>query len=292
VHRPKQQKKIYEVSLTCKEGNSFEAQILRSLLARMSIKNTQIAESHFGLTAEISIYFPSLAKAKSLCDCLKIMRLKSIAVKIKTLKNKDWLNRWKEDFKPFMLTKTIRVIPTWLKRPNDKLPVKTIFIDTVSAFGTGLHETTRFMSRLIEEYRGQYESFLDIGTGTGILTFVALRNGARKVTAFDYDRHAVEAAKKNFISNGHCPSVVKHADISKFKTKKQYDFVAANLITLDLIKFCQKIYSFVKPKKYLAVSGISLENFPLFRRSFENCSLRCREVIKGKEWVAVLYQKH
>lgn len=292
MRRPKQKKILYEVSLTCEEGDSFEAQILRSLITRMSIKNTQIAESHFGLVVQISIYFPSLAKAKSLCDRLKNMRLKSITVKIKTLKDKDWLNRWKEDFKPFMLTKTIRVIPAWLKRPNDKLSVKTIFIDTVSAFGTGLHETTRFMSCLIEKYHGQYESFLDIGTGTGILTFVALRSGARKATAFDYDRYAVEAARKNFILNGHPPSMVKCAGISKFKNKKQYDFVAANLITLDLIAFRRQICSFVKPKKYLAVSGISLENFPLFRQRFENRSLRCREVIKGKEWVALLYQKH
>ena len=80
-------------------------------------------------------------------------------------------------------------------------------------------------------------------------------------------------------------------DIEKFKDNESYDFVAANLITHDLITFGDKILGFVKEGKYLAISGISIENFKLIKEVFQKYPLQCLEVKRGEKWVACLYQK-
>ena len=84
--------------------------------------------------------------------------------------------------------------------------------------------------------------------------------------------------------------VVK-ADIKKYQPKRQFDFVAANLITEDLIANGRKIISLVKEGGVLAVSGISLDNLERLRNAFLSFPLKCLKISKGKQWSGILYQK-
>lgn len=212
-------------------------------------------------------------------------------VVISRLQESDWKTKWKKDFQAFQLTHKIMVVPTWQKRKFLKNKSEKIYIDSTVAFGTGLHSTTQFMARLIEKQEGTFESFLDIGTGTGILTLVALKNGARKVKAIDIDKEAVKVAKDNFLENGYNPSVIYCRNIQFLKDIKAVDFVAANLITQDLIKYKQPILAKVKPGKFLAVSGISIQNLPYFLKTFQKLPLKIETILKNKEWSAVLYTR-
>ncbi|OGX31215.1 MAG: hypothetical protein A2787_01775 [Omnitrophica WOR_2 bacterium RIFCSPHIGHO2_01_FULL_48_9] len=76
-----------------------------------------------------------------------------------------------------------------------------------------------------------------------------------------------------------------------WKTNQQFDFVAANLISDDLIRLKKKIFSLVKPGQYLALSGISLENFSKVKKAFAALPLRCVQIRQGSRWAAVLYQR-
>jgi ribosomal protein L11 methyltransferase len=163
-------------------------------------------------------------------------------------------------------------------------------MDTLLSFGTGLHETTQIVSQYIEDCSGQFKSFMDIGTGTGILSMVALKSGATQVLAIDIGDLSIEAAKCNFKAN-RLNAVVKQADITRFRNGQTYDFVAANLITQDLIDHHRQIISFVKPGGYLAVSGISLDNLVKLQSVFRKLPLRCLKTQKGKQWSGLLYQK-
>ena len=137
-----------------------------------------------------------------------------------------------------------------------------------------------------------FASLLDIGTGTGILSIVAIKCGSVKVDAIDFNPDCIKVARSNLKRSGCRPASLRVADIHRYPSRKRYDLVAANLVTHNLIKAGRKLVSLVRPGKYLAVSGISLENIPVLKRAFRKYPLRPLKIIKGKEWAAVLYKKH
>ena len=239
----------------------------------------------------LKLYSEDSVKIDRLYKLFRKLKLTDIKVSRSFLKPDDWLTRWKIHWKPARLTKMLDVVPVWCK---DKYRVRKgrdyILMDTLLSFGTGLHETTQIVSQFIEDHSGKINSLMDIGTGTGILAMVALKHGAKKVLALDIGELSVQAAKDNMRVNK-LNAVIKKADIKIFRHKDQFDFVAANLITHDLIEHGQKISGFVKEGGYLAVSGISLDNLPKLRKSFTRLPLKFLAIQQGKQWAGLLYQK-
>jgi ribosomal protein L11 methyltransferase len=217
--------------------------------------------------------------------------LKGVKVRLRRLAPKDWLTLWKSQWKPAQLTKKLDVVPVWYQdKYKPRVGCDHILMDTLLSFGTGLHETTRFMAQFIEDQRGNFRSFLDIGTGTGILALVAIKYGADDVWGIDIGALSVQAARDNMKVNRSYFKVLK-ADIKKFQPKIKFDLVAANLITEDLIEHAQKILSLVNEDGLLAVSGISLENLKKLRHAFSLLPLKCLKISKGEQWSGILYQK-
>ena len=216
---------------------------------------------------------------------IKRLKLKKVNVCVKTLRDQDWLTKWKDDSKPYDLTDRLMVVPTVLRKKYKPRKKEFIYLDSGLAFGTGLHATTRFMVQFIEKCNGKFESFLDVGTGSGILSIVAYKNGAHYLEAIDIKKDAIKVAKENFATN---QCTIKRAialSVEKYKPKDKFDYVAANLITHDLIASKRKLLSLVKKNKYLAVSGISVVNYPLFRSYFDKLPLRCLKIEKSRRVV-------
>jgi len=281
----------YEIALRSDSPGIGHAEILRGVLVNTGIPEKKIIECNEWPDAFLSVYFRSQPKARALQKKLRALGLKGVAVILKTLHKKDWQAKWKKEFRPFALTENFGVVPLWMKHQHRLRGREPIYIDTNAAFGTGLHATTRFMAQFVDRCRGRFTSFLDVGTGTGILAMIAAKNGADDVTAIDICREAVEVARSNCVEN-ECPSIdIKVADVQTYGTRKRYDFVCANLITQDLVRMASKIIRLVKPGKYLAVSGISFNNYGTFRRAYARHPLRCLKIERGEGWVAVLYKK-
>ena len=148
------------------------------------------------------------------------------------------------------------------------------------------------LAQLIEDETGNFKSFLDVGTGSGILSIVAGNSGAEKILAVDFDEKAIITAKRNFRLNKVQGACLKKGDILAFPIKDRYDFVAANLLTEELILAKKAVIGFVKPEYYLVVSGVSLLNLNRFRKVFEAKSrLRLLKLKQKRGWVALLYEK-
>ncbi|MCB9746993.1 MAG: 50S ribosomal protein L11 methyltransferase [Candidatus Omnitrophica bacterium] len=283
--------KNYEVSLSVDRNHQGQEEILACLFEGLAIAREDIVEEYTPSKLQVKVYCSREAKAKQLLAQIEQFNLKNLTVTCRVLTKTDWLTKWHDEFKPFALTKNIWVVPAWLKNKFSMPNKSLIYIDTTVAFGTGLHPTTQYMAKFIEQSRKHFKSFLDIGTGTGILTLVALCCQAKDVFALDISRDAIRIAQENFKNNGF-DTVKTHAvDFNKFKHEKTYDFVAANLITQDLIQFKNKIVAKVKLKGYLAVSGISVDNIDKFRKEFSTLPLRCIKIKKGKGWSALLFRR-
>ena len=291
MKKPRHSDDVIELSLVSPYARLGITEILRGILTQIGINSNNIIESSDRVNSKAIVYVKSLAKARELRKRLRRLKLKEVTVRFKTLHANDWKHKWKVDFRPFDLTNTIEVIPMAQRKSYKPKGAKNIYIETANAFGSGLHETTRFMAELIEETSGKFRTFFDIGTGTGILSLVAFKSNAWEVSAVDIDRRCLQAAKNNIRENGYAFKEFFLTDIKHFPKKRQYDFVAANLITFELIRSKRKLVSLIKPGQYLAVSGIMQENFGGLKKAFRSLPLRCLKIKTGKQWVAVLYKK-
>jgi ribosomal protein L11 methyltransferase len=115
-----------------------------------------------------------------------------------------WRTAWTEHLRPVALTRRLVLAPTTAEPPALSSSQSLILYQPALAFGDGDHPTTRLASRAIERH---YQSspggaLLDIGAGTGVLSFVAVRSGARRAVGTDVAPEALEAARTNAALNG------------------------------------------------------------------------------------------
>lgn len=284
--------RLIELSLSGQRTQEGLSLILKNILLSIGVDVRNIVEYAHDSTAGVAVFLKTMSEARALQKKIEAFQLKSVTLRLTQLKKPDWQEKWKKDFNPFPLTGRLDVVPVW--RRKDYQPKKNrepIYIDTVSAFGTGLHDTTRFMSILIEQCQGRFKSFLDVGTGTGLLAIVALKSGAGTVDGIDSDPECLPVARSNMKRNHYTFNDLQIRDLAEMVPQRPYDFVAANLISADLCKMKRNLLKLVSPGKFLAVSGISVENFPTLKKEFSLLPLRCLKILKSQNWVAVLYQK-
>lgn len=116
------------------------------------------------------------------------------------IKDRDWLAEWKASWHPVEVGNRFIIAPSWGEVENT-FNRRVIRIEPGMAFGTGTHETTRLCLHAIEKFFFG-NSFLDVGTGTGILSIAAakFREYAR-IEACDTDMEAIEIARENARAN-------------------------------------------------------------------------------------------
>ena len=282
---------LQEVGLTVPSTLAAKIAAARDIFARCGFPAEKLVETRDSGQIRLSVFLGDARTAAKLRQGLNQRRFPGAKVTLRNLKDRDWVDRWKDGIKPFRLTARLDVVPAWCvssSRPSRRHPV---CLDTTLAFGTGLHETTRFMSQLIESKRGKYGSFLDIGTGTGLLAIVALLNGAQRVEGVDLDQGCLNVARQNLAANQLAFDRIYAGDFAHLKVPGRFDLVAANLNTFDLLRLKKRIVSKVRPGGYLAVSGIAVNLYRQFRDGFCGLPLHCLRVRTGKKWVACLFKK-
>ena len=213
--------------------------------------------------------------------------------------DKDWMNNWKQYFKPFMVDDLL-IKPTWEEIPEGADYAKLIEIDPGMAFGTGKHETTQLCIRGLRKYVKPGDEVLDVGTGSGILAICALICGASHTVGTDLDELAIDAAKENAQVNGLTPDLydVFVGDlITDEETKNRvgydrYDVVAANILADVIIPLQAVIAPHMKQGAVLITSGIiDMKEQAVLDAFAANPALEVTEVLHQGEWVSVVARK-
>ncbi len=130
------------------------------------------------------------------------------------------------------------------------------------AFGTGHHATTATVLRLLVDFakerkrEGNPWTLLDLGTGTGVLAIAGQKLGARNVSATDNDPHCVRIARANAARNGAGNISVQKSDVLKWKPRRQWDCVTANIFSAILEGAWPAIAQAMKPGAVVLVSGL------------------------------------
>lgn len=216
-------------------------------------------------------------------------RFPGVSFKSEVNQNKDWLEEWKKGFEPFALHQDVWVVPSWRTAPA--AAKRILKIDPGMAFGTGTHETTALAAKLMGEHWPKLvnnPSVLDVGTGTGILAFMAELLGAKDVYANDIDPEARRVARENSRVNKSAV-VVLDEDISAISGK--YDWVVANIIDGVLVDIQNHLKSRVAEKGFLLLTGILIERESSFKSKFNTDSWELVDRKENGEWMGLLLRK-
>lgn len=213
--------------------------------------------------------------------------------------DKDWMNNWKQYFKPFTVD-DILIKPTWEEIPEEDTDKLLIQIDPGTAFGTGMHETTQLCIRQLKKYVAPETKLLDVGTGSGILSIVALKLGAASAVGTDLDPNAISAARENMESNQISPekfqvmigNIIDDKELQKQIGFGCYDIVVANILADIIIPLQVMIASQIKPGGLFISSGIiDMKEQAVLSAIETNPELEVTEITRQGEWVSITAKK-
>lgn len=206
----------------------------------------------------------------------------------------DWINNWKQYFHQFTIGDLL-VIPSWEEVQPEDQDKKILHIDPGTAFGTGMHETTQLCIRQLWKYITPETKLLDVGTGSGILSIVALMYGAKEAKGTDLDPCAVDAVRENKEANG-IPEDQFTLTIGNIITDKAvqdemgyecYDIVVANILADVLVPLTPVIVHHLKKGGIYITSGIIDDKEQTVVDAVKAAGLNVLEVTHQGEWVSV-----
>ena len=211
-------------------------------------------------------------------------------ISIRLVRKEDWAESWKRHFKPIEFGNVLLVKPGWSKKKPRKNQ-SVVILDPGLSFGTGQHPTTAFCLSEIAKHSPRCSpekngrTFLDIGTGSGILAVSAAKLGYAPVCALDFDADAVRAARANAKRNN-VKIQVRRGDATQLPAKpaRHYHFICANLISGLLVSERERIAAQMDRKGILVLAGILKLEFSEVRRRYEDIGLKLIATKIEKEW--------
>lgn len=239
-----------------------------------------IVSGYFDLNPEIEIV------RNALLEALRIYNLKPaslIDLKVREVADRDWLAEWKRGWRPVEVGRFI-IAPPWseVTDAGDRIIIR---IEPGMAFGTGTHETTRLCLKAIEKhFRGG--SFLDVGTGSGILAIAAAKIFPdSRVEAYDTDAEAIEIARDNARLNGVSGQISFRAGSIDEQTQSA-DLVCANLTAPVIVSLLPLLLGATCGR--LVLSGILDSQLELVQSRLLELGPDSFETVSDGEWIALV----
>lgn len=214
-----------------------------------------------------------------------------VRIETASIAEQNWGENWKRYFRPVQVTPRFVVKAPWssTRLKKDQIPID---ITPGMAFGTGTHATTKLCIRALEKrLKKRGLSVLDVGTGSGILSIVAARLGAKEVLGLDTDGVAVEIARENVAQN-RVSGIVKIRKGNIGKIREKSDVVVANIDVRSLRKMRKPLLRHLKRQGFLILSGIlEGEQDSLRQYYLETRLLKRMKASQEEEWVCLTFRK-
>lgn len=206
---------------------------------------------------------------------------------VESVDEKDWADAWKQYFDVTRISDRIVIRPDW--KPYDPLPREiVIHLDPGMAFGTGTHPTTAMCLRQIEKFIRPGDSFLDVGTGSGILMIAAAKLGAERMTGIDTDETAVSICRENLEKNSIHPErhSLRCSSLDRLETTP-FDLIGANIIAQVLVDIMEDLKVRMHENSRLILSGIIRERRQDVLDAMEVHGLTLIHEENVEEWVTL-----
>lgn len=223
---------------------------------------------------------------RELFEALRIYELPSSAVRgmnVREVEQRDWLGEWRKSWQPVEVGRFI-IAPPWstIDETHDRCVIR---VEPGMAFGTGTHETTRLCLAAMQEYF-EGGSFLDVGTGTGILAIAAAACAPGvHVAACDTDPAAIEIARENAVANG-VSDRIKFWVGSIGEDTSSADFICANLTADVIASLLPTLVGLCCGR--LVLSGILETQTEMIMGRLAELAITDAEITQDGEWVAII----
>ena len=199
----------------------------------------------------------------------------------------DWSERWRDrivshDVGP------LTVSPPWLAHPKDA--ERTVVIDPGMAFGTGDHETTRGVIRLMAGVVQPGDTVADLGAGSAVLAIAAATLGAGRVAAIELDIDAIENAEANVARNGVADRVtILHGDAAvMLPLLGPFRVILVNIISSVITQLLPLIRDGLAPGGAVVLSGILLAESDALKQTLGASGwVVDAEDVEGEWWSAI-----
>ena len=245
-------------------------------------------------TVKVSLFVP---EEKSFNEYLAFLNERfsaegvEVCLSVDGVNEEDWAESWKQYYKPIPLGK-VTIVPAWEKYDAKEGEI-IIRMDPGMAFGTGTHETTRLVMLMMQDEELSGKRFLDMGTGSGILSICASKLGAKTCNAYDIDPVAVKVAQEN-AKDGGCDNItvgvsdlLYGVDLSHGK----YDFCVANIVADVIIRMLPDLDKYVTEDAPIILSGIITMRKDEVMAKITECGYKVTKEIRENDWLAIMIKK-
>ena len=199
----------------------------------------------------------------------------------------DWTTVWRERIHAHTVG-VLTVTPPWLAMPF--LPSHRVVIDPAMAFGTGDHETTRGVLRLMQDEIRRGDVVADLGSGSAVLAIAAAKLGAARVAAIENDPDAIGNAEDNVAANeaGGVVTVIEGDAGALLPLVAPVRVVLANIVSAVIRDLTPVIVRSLAPDGVAIFSGMLGTERDEMREWFAAAGLQAGgEVMDGEWWSAV-----
>lgn len=204
---------------------------------------------------------------------------------------KDWNEAWEnEGFEPIVIGDC--TIHDGRHLPTEPTEV-SVEIDAKLAFGTGNHETTRMIISKLMNTDLKGKSLLDCGCGTGILGIIAMKRGAKSVTAYDIDEWSADNARHNAVINGildNYESLLGNSSVlSTLPKETRFDIIVANINRNILLGDMQRWTAMLSDKGLLIVSGFYHTDIAVLTEKASALGLTLINKVTDGDWACLTF---
>lgn len=219
----------------------------------------------------------------------------------KQIADQNWMEAWKQHYKPILIGQRLLILPAWLENPGPtRIPIK---IDPGMAFGTGTHPTTQLCLELMELHfdektaDNQPSTVIDVGCGSGILSIAALKLGASRVLGVDIDIESVKNSRENADVNEIGDELMLGQGSVTEVLNGQFEFktaplVVANILAPVLIRlFDSGLADLIESNGEIILSGILTHQAESVIEAGRAQGLVKGEVRQINDWVAISMKK-
>lgn len=206
------------------------------------------------------------------------------------LQDEDWSDTWKQYFHTEKPGERVVIKPTWEEyEPKDDEVV--IELDPGAAFGTGTHATTSMCIRQLEKLVKPGMTVFDVGTGSGILSIISAKLGAKNIQAVDYDDSVLKIVEENLEQNNVQDIIsVAQSDLMQ-NVHGKAELVIANIIADIIIRLFDQLDEHLEQGGTLLTSGIIEDRIKDVLAAAEKHGYGVVERLENKGWACITFKR-
>ncbi len=210
-------------------------------------------------------------------------------IKTTEIQHKNWNEEWEQSIQPIHVSERFVIAPSW--NMGDDISKTVIIIDPKMTFGTGYHETTRLMIRLMENHITKDNTVLDVGTGTGILAIAAAKMGAKHILGIDIDAWSLENGIENTRKNEVESDIEIRIGSLEVVTESDFDIILANIFRNTILELLDAMLKKLSQHGRIIFSGLLVTDELIIEEALDKRNFKVISVLTENDWIAIAAER-